>query len=176
MDMAAALPLLLPQAIDASPRLRAGICAFVAPLLRSESGELVWSAGSVIQKLMPSLQAPIGPDAGPVKNEPSGVRSAAFQSETLLPELVTRIRWPSKAAERGAQAVAGQRRQDGAAGRADDRDRGVECRWEPRCSRRRRPGTSDRDPTVTVWRTAPFESSFRSVLMAESVTQMFAPS
>ena len=56
----------------------------------------------VIQKLMPSLVAPKGPVLAPVGKEPRGVRSAAFQRETLLPEeLVTRMRWPSKAAAEG---------------------------------------------------------------------------
>ena len=52
---------------------------------------------------MPSLQAPKGPVLAPVGKEPRGVRSAAFQRETLLPEeLVTRMRWPSKAAAEGS--------------------------------------------------------------------------
>ena len=59
---------------------------------------------NVIQKLIPSLHAPLGAVPGPVPKEPSGVRSAAFQSETLLAPavlFVTRMRCPSKAAELG---------------------------------------------------------------------------
>src|SRR5438552_14967472 len=56
----------------------------------------------VIQKLRPSLVAPKGPVLAPVEKEARGVRSAAFRRETLLPEeLVTRMRWPSKAAAEG---------------------------------------------------------------------------
>ena len=56
----------------------------------------------MIQKLRPSLVAPKGRVLAPVGKEPRGVRSAAFQRETLLPaELVTRMRWPSKAAAEG---------------------------------------------------------------------------
>jgi len=47
---------------------------------------------SVIQKLTPSLHAPHGPVAAPA-TVPIGVRSAAFQSDTLSPEkFVIRIR------------------------------------------------------------------------------------
>src|SRR5262245_6497696 len=50
---------------------------------------------------MPSLQARSGA-AGPVGEEPRGVRFAAFQTETMsLPLLATRIRCPSKAAPWG---------------------------------------------------------------------------
>src|SRR5262249_27088961 len=58
---------------------------------------------SAIQKLTPSLQAPNGNVLTPVAKEPSVVRSAAFQSETLLPIwFVTRMRCPSNAAVEGA--------------------------------------------------------------------------
>ena len=43
---------------------------------------------SVIQKFRPSLHAPAGQVAAPVEKVPSGVRSAAFHNETLLPKLV----------------------------------------------------------------------------------------
>ena len=57
---------------------------------------------SEIQKLTPSLHAPICPVPGAVGNEPRGVRSAAFQRETMLPvSFVTRTRCPSKAAATG---------------------------------------------------------------------------
>ena len=58
---------------------------------------------SVIQKFTPSLQAPSGPVLAPVEKEPMGVKSAAFQSETLSPPgFVTRTRCPSRAAARRA--------------------------------------------------------------------------
>src|SRR5262249_56092692 len=54
---------------------------------------------SPIQKLIPSAQAPIGWVPGPVEREPIGVKSAAFQRETLSPVLlVMSTRWPSNAA------------------------------------------------------------------------------
>src|SRR5947207_9598273 len=56
----------------------------------------------VIQKFKPSLHAPNGPESAPVEKEPSGVRSAAFHKDTLLPlKLVTSMRSPSNAAARG---------------------------------------------------------------------------
>ena len=67
----------------------------------------------VIQKLRPSLQAPIG-TAKDGLTEPSGVRSAAFHSETLFPAMV-RDQY-ALAIERGGsraiQPVAGQRSED----------------------------------------------------------------
>jgi hypothetical protein len=39
---------------------------------------------SAIQKLSPSLQAPLGLVLAPVLTEPSGLKSAAFHSETLF--------------------------------------------------------------------------------------------
>lgn len=57
---------------------------------------------NAIQKLRPSLQAPSGPVAEPVLNEPSGVKSVAFHSETLLPFVfVINIRSPSNAGMNG---------------------------------------------------------------------------
>src|SRR5262249_10800222 len=54
---------------------------------------------SAIQKWIPSLHAPLGFVAAPVGKLPIVVRSAAFQSATLLPlRAVTRTRCPSKAA------------------------------------------------------------------------------
>jgi hypothetical protein len=41
---------------------------------------------STIQKLIPSLHAPYGLVPAPVETDPSGERSAACHSETLLPE------------------------------------------------------------------------------------------
>src|SRR5215470_7062477 len=57
------------------------------------------------QKLTPSLQTPTGERTCELDcklTDPIGDKSAAFHSETLFPlVLVTRIRWPSKAAAVG---------------------------------------------------------------------------
>jgi len=56
----------------------------------------------VIQKLRPSLQAPYGPMDESVKTPTIGLRSAAFQTERLLPlRFVTSMRSPSNAAVLG---------------------------------------------------------------------------
>ncbi len=62
---------------------------------------------SVIQKLVPSLHAPNGMLPLPVEKLPIGVRSAAFQSDTLAVFIGHENPLPVKRRlQRGAQAVA----------------------------------------------------------------------
>ena len=65
------------------------------------------AAGKAIQKLIPSHADPKGLVLAPVEKEPSGVRSAAFQRETLsalMALLVTRMRCPPSCSRRSPAA------------------------------------------------------------------------
>src|SRR5262249_47502335 len=131
---------------------------------------------SVIQKLMPSLQAPNGPVLVPVPKEPSVVRSAAFQSETLLPEtFVTRTRCPSNAAVLGAFKPLPVSVASTVPLEARTIETELEIWFGTQMLVPSKTGNCGTVPTVTVCRIAPAPSSFRSV-PALSVTQMFAPS
>jgi hypothetical protein len=133
---------------------------------------------NAIQKLRPSLQAPIGVVVAPVLTEPSGVRSAAFHSETLSPKmLVTSIRSPSNAAACGPfnplpVSVASTAPVDA---------RTTYMPFEPSGTQMFVPsktGNLGLLPRVTVWMMAPFESSLkrRPGTVPPSVTQILAPS
>src|SRR5215471_8398707 len=132
---------------------------------------------SAIQKLTPSLQAPNGNVLTPVAKEPSVVRSAAFQSETLLPIwFVTRMRCPSNAAVEGAFSPLPVR----VASTAPLEARTTENEAEPPLGAQMfvpsKIGILGKVPTETVCGMAPEPSSFRRVPAVLSVTQTFAPS
>src|SRR5215470_13034503 len=138
----------------------------------------VFEALSVIQKLIPSLAAPEGVP-GPVGKNPSAVRSAAFQRETVLAPLaalVTRIRWPSKAATKGKFNPLPFRAPRTAPFEARTTVIELTAAFGTQIFAPSKAGNFGPDPTVTVWSTAAFESSFKSLPAASSVTQMFEPS
>jgi hypothetical protein len=112
----------------------------------------------VIQKLAPSLQTPLaGSD-----NVPSGVRSAAFQSETPA-AVVMRTRCPSKAVDSGEfnPLPVSVRRTAPFDARTTETE--LESTLGTQMFAPSKTGYSGWLPTVTVWRTAPEESRFRRV-------------
>src|SRR5262249_10128382 len=131
----------------------------------------------VTQKLTPSLQAPSGPLNCPAPNDPRGVRSAAFQSETLSPALfVTRIRWPSNAAPSGAANPLPVRVASSAPPEARTIETELEARFGTQIFVPSNTGIQGEEPTVTVCRMAPAPSSFKRVPAISSVAHTFAPS
>src|SRR5215471_1999211 len=132
---------------------------------------------SVIQKLTPSLQAPNGEVLEPVAKDPSVVRSAAFQSETLLlPPLVTSTRSPSNAATAGPFRPLPISVCRTAPFEARTTETELELLLGTQMFVPSKTGICGVLPTVTVWRMAPAESSFKSVPALASVTQTLAPS
>src|SRR5262245_15857818 len=146
-----------------------------------------WRNRREIQKLTPSLHAPKGapPDGKP--NTPAGVRSAAFQRETVLPlKLVSRTRSPSKAAWTGPFRPFPVN----VASTDPVEARTTETEWSPSLGTQMlvpsKTGFRGMSPTVTVWITAPALSSLKRFPEAsvpsgrletrESATHMLAPS
>src|SRR5262245_28193923 len=132
---------------------------------------------SAIQKSTPSLQAPREPEPGGNGKVPSGLKSAAFQSDTTSPTpLVTRTRSPSNAAAKGRErplpvSVA--------------RTAPVEARTTVTLETSSegtqmfapsKTACSGCCPTVTVWRIAPEESSLRSAERPYATPHTFEPS
>src|SRR5262249_5577222 len=119
----------------------------------------------------------------PVEKLPIGVRSAALNSDTLLPPLkpfVTRILWPSKAAWVGPFTPL----PESVATTAPVAARTTVTVSRPRSSPElgaqmlvpSNAGNRGVAPTLTVCRIAPFWSSFSRVFASWSVTQMLEPS
>src|SRR6185369_4072183 len=114
----------------------------------------------VIQKLRPSLQAPFGKLFAPVLTKPSGVRSAAFHSETLFARgLVINIRSPSNAAVVGLSNPL----PDSVASTTPVDARTTDTVFEPVLGTQMlAPSNTGKDgplPTATVWLTRPVGSS-----------------
>ena len=134
---------------------------------------------SAIQKFSPSLQAPNGSVPTPVETDPSEARSAAFQRTTVAGGLVrdedplaVEGRRQRRVQSRCRSASAGRLRwRRGRPSRRSIRKLGTQM-----FAFRRTPDRTASVPTVTVWRTAPAESSSRSVPALLSVTQMLDPS
>src|SRR5262249_43426395 len=176
-SLAAPVPLLASRGVPG--KRRAGRpCALLTrppPTLALQNRASWPGTPSVVQKLPPSLQAPKGFVLAPIPKAPSVVRSAAFQSETLLPIwFVTRTRCPSNAAVVGKLKPLPVSVASTAPVEARTTETAPEYGTQMLVPSKT--GNSGLKPMVTVCRMAPEPSSFRSVPAASSVTQTFAPS
>src|SRR5262249_18728987 len=122
-----------------------------------------------IQNWKPSLQAPAG--LPPVSKNPSGARSPALQTETPAPSpFVTRTRSPSKA----EAFMPSSPLPVSVARTAPLEARTTETEFAlPSGAQMFVPsktGKATPAPTVTVWRTAPLESSLRSLPLVRTHT------
>src|SRR5262249_62394005 len=125
----------------------------------------------------PSLHAASGTDPGPARKDPIGVKSAAFQTESVSPVWPTiRTRLPSKAAPVGAPrplpvSVARTEPVEALTTVTDP-----DPRLGTQLTAPSKAGSLGSPPAVTVCRIAPDGSSLQTFPAVESVTQTFAPS
>src|SRR5580765_3282541 len=120
---------------------------------------MLWPRSIATQKLIPSLQTPLGCWSSSC-TKLIGVRSAAFQSESVaLLSLVTATRWPSNAAELVSPSpfpvkVASRAPEDARTTAILLLVRGTQMLLP---SNTREPPPLPLPPRVTDWRTAPEE-------------------